>query len=104
MRREPRQTHHQERKITLAENITPIPDHRRKNLAVLVSLRRILLALVPDCPPDPKRRNRRQHAVVQNRGHYGPVLPCLWQCMRRPRVLAELRLPLPGQWKARLVA
>ena len=63
-----------ERKISLAEELSPVGDHHRKNSPVLKAAWRVLLALVPECAGDGKRRDGLQHPFVKNGGHDGPVL------------------------------
>ena len=53
-------------KIALAEQLSPVANHGRQQRAIVVSLRKVGLALIPDGAFDRQRRHRLNHAVRYN--------------------------------------
>ncbi len=91
-----RQADDVKRKIALAEQLPPIGDHGREELAVLVGALGIGLALIPDRAGERERSDRRQHTVVQNAHHARHAFVSGRQRLRRVAVHGDLALPLAG--------
>src|ERR1019366_104738 len=98
------QAHYVEGKIALGEERAPVRDHGRKDSTVLVTARRVLLALIPDGAAEREWGDGRKHGFVQNGRHHRSVLVSDWQRPRWTRIDTELCFPLAGKRNIALIA